>query len=103
MAAEMLHKPKVGDLAYPCYRPQQAGVIVAIDVPIHWEAGTSLGTRPGVRIRMINGREVETATPMSLLTLVEEHRRKYRKFDTLATALATMAVADGIRPGGPPL
>ena len=94
--AEMLLNPTVGALAYPAYSPQQAGVIVALVPAVQDVGGLSHLRQPGVRIRMLNGREVETASPMDLVALVEEHRRKADKFATLARSLQSMAVAEGI-------
>lgn len=94
--ATTLQDPKVGDLAYPAYSPQQAGVVVAVDVPVPWEAGTlSLGTRPGVRIRMLNGKEVETMSPQDYRALVAEHRRKADAGETLIRSLEAMAAGAG--------
>jgi hypothetical protein len=35
--------------------------------------------------------------PSDFIALADEHRRKADKFQTLATSLATMAVAEGYR------
>ena len=88
----MIIELKVGDIAYPPYCPTQAGVIVKVE---HREGHNA--AFPVVTIRMLNGREVETTMPSDFIALADEHRRKADKFQTLATSLATMAVAEGYR------
>jgi hypothetical protein len=86
--ATVLSNPKVGDLAYPAYSPQQAGVVVAVRPVI-------ASSFPIVTIRMLNGREIETASPQDYRALVTEHRRKADAGETLIRSLEAMAAGTG--------
>jgi len=91
--AEMLLNPTIGALAYPAYAPQQAGVIVAIDIPMMVDG---VWPRTGVRIQMLNGKHVVTASPMDYVALADEHQRKADKFKTHARSLASMQAEAGL-------
>lgn len=96
--ATVLRNPRIGDLAYPAYSPQMAGVVVAlvkIPYPSGFARGASAYEVDGVRIRMINGKEVETSSPQDYRALVADHRRKADAGETLIRSLEAMAAGAG--------
>ncbi len=76
---------KVGDLAYPGYTPQKAGVVISVG-PADW-----------VTIRDLKGRESSSQFFSDYRALIEDHRRKYQRHEEIAARLDAMFAGSAFR------
>lgn len=69
--AHPLHNPKIGDLAYPAFQPQKAGIIIEI-VP------KTDHLIPNVKIQMANGSslKIHQNALQDFNALIEDHKKK---------------------------
>ena len=74
---------KVGDIVYPGYSPQAAGVIIKVEIPAP-QKSMMVGSRPDdyfisfptYTIRTPAGREFTSSNVQLYQTLIDDHRKK---------------------------